>query len=89
MTATWETYKGALREHPLMQPVLQASGDARFTMSLLDMIDAYCKSPGVRGGDVIDSCRMVAGTLADMGWTLKENTGDGGAPWPSRDPQIR
>lgn len=65
-------YTGATRDHPLMRAALSACDDREFADALCDFIDAEARADGVSGPDVVDALRVIAGTLCDMGWMLKD-----------------
>jgi hypothetical protein len=65
-------YTGATRDHPLMRAALPACDDREFAGALCDFIDERAREVGVSGADVVDALRIVAGTLCDMGWMLKD-----------------
>lgn len=64
-------YTGPTREHPLMLAAIKTCDNPAFAVSLCDFIDRENRA-GVKGPDIVDTLRVVSGTLCDMQWMLKD-----------------
>jgi hypothetical protein len=64
-------YTGPTRYHPLMEVALASLNDRALGSELCDFLDRQVEM-GATGPDVVDALRVIAGTLCDMQWMLKD-----------------